>query len=170
MLMRTGGAGLLIPGAEIIQAGGGECTPFSQIDGSVSVGATFTHPADGVIAWTQTTVGGGFDEIRFRIQDTSNFWSVFIGGGSPGAIYLSETVAGVKTDRAFLLSVVGAGHRVVIVANGTTINVYSNSILRVTYASASNFATRTDGKVQALSGTISNLKTWQLACRAMEGV
>jgi hypothetical protein len=155
--------------------GGGVCTPYSQIDGAVSVGTTFEHLADGVVAWTQTTLSPTNPDthIIFRRQDSNNLWVAVVQDtiiNSP--LQLFERVAGVYTQRA-TGGAVSIGHRIAIVANGSTISGYVNNTLIWTYASATRFATETSGVVLGPDGTggaVSNLKTWSLACRASEGV
>lgn len=152
-------------------AGGGGCVPHFEDAGAVAQGVAFTHPADGVIAWTQTAIpSSGFTRVRFRAQDASNHWHVRI--DNAGAISLWEQVATVFTVRGSHAGPVLAGERIVVVAEGTTIDVYVNDVLLITYASAVNFATETDGSPYSLGvgGAISDLRTWTLACKAEEGV
>jgi len=129
--------------------------------GSVSAGTTFTHTADCLIEYTATTVPSGDSiDVQFRKQDATNFWICRI--NSSGDIALIETVAGSETSRGSAAGVVSSGHRVVIIADGTTIRGYSNNVLRWTYASATNFATATAGELDALGtgGAVSDLITW----------
>lgn len=152
---------------------GGSCKPVDQINGDVEQGSTFTHPADGVIAFTVTTMpaAGANIKVRFRHQDANNCWEFRTWGGG-GDFFLIERVAGVETTRIFVDDGVVVGNRIVIVADGTTIRIYVNNVLRGTYASATNFATATAGQLNSLGagGAISDLKTWSLDCRGMEGV
>ena len=129
--------------------------------GSVSAGTTFSHEADCLIEFTATTVPSGDSiDVQFRKQDATNFWTCRI--NSSGDIALIETVAGSETSRGSAAGVVSSGHRVVIIADGTTIRGYSNNVLRWTYASATNFATATAGELDALGtgGAVSDLITW----------
>lgn len=158
-------------GPGVAVSGGGGCTPQFEDAGAVSAGVTFTHPANGVIAWTQTTLGSPVSDVLVRYQDANNHWRVRV--WADGTLYLYEDVAGVVTARATTgAGVVSNGHRIVVVCDGTTIEIYSNDVLRITYSSASNFATATDGRLDALGtgGAVSDLRTWSLACRASEGV
>lgn len=153
-------------GAGVQLSGGGGCTAHDRIVGAVSNGATFTHPANGVIALTATALGSTSSNLRFRILDANNYWRV--AWDNTGAYSLLEYVAGAPTTRASAAGVVSAGHRIVIAFNGTTITGYSGGVQRWTYASAANYATRTDG-VQFFAGTsgvISDLSTWAFACLA----
>jgi len=136
--------------------------------GAVSAGTTFTHEANCVIEWTQTTVpSAGETEVFIRVQDASNYWRVMV--TSAGTFILYEVVAGTPTSRASAATVVSNGHRIVIVADGTTIRGYSNNVLRWTYSSASNFATETDGELDALGtgGAVSDVVAWP---RTLSGV
>lgn len=129
--------------------------------GSVSAGTTFAHEANALIEYTVTMLSAlGNIDVLFRVQDASNYW--ICRTNSSGDISLQEVVAGSATQRSNTAGVVANGHRIVIIADGTTIKVYSNNTLRITYASATNFATATAGEVDALGtgGVVSDLKTW----------
>lgn len=135
-----------------------------RLAGARSAGDTFTHTANCVIEWTVTTVPSAAGTVfRFRVQDSTNFWFAYI--DSTGALSLYERVAGVDTLRASAAGVVSNGHRIVVVADGTTIRGYSNNVLRWTYSSASNFATETDGLLSALGtgGAVSEIISWPRA-------
>jgi ribosomal protein S4E len=120
--------------------------------GSVALATTFTHEGNAVIEFTNTTLPlGNFNCVDFRIQDSNNYWRILI--GSTGAFDLQEYVAGSPTYRAQVPAVVSSGHRVVIVADGTTIRGYSNNVLRWTYSSATNFQTATGGKLSSLGSS-----------------
>lgn len=129
-----------------------------RLAGSVAAGTTFTHEANCVIEWTQTTKpSSGPSVVVFRRQDATNYWYVYV--ASDGSLGLYEGVAGVETQRAVNSAGVSNGHRIVIVADGTTIRGYSNNVLRWTYSSASNFATATDGVLSGLGtgGAVSDI-------------
>lgn len=129
--------------------------------GAVSAGATFTHTADCVIEWTQTTrQSAGVTQVWFRQQDANNYWEAQI--TSSGELSLYEVVGSSYTQRGAAVGVVSSGHRIVIVADGSTIRGYSNNVLRWTYSSASNFAVATSGRLQGLGtgGAVSDLVTW----------
>lgn len=132
-----------------------------RLAGTRSGGDTFTHEANCLIEYIVTTLpAAGTDDINFRAQDASNYWQVSI--STLGTIILYEVVAGVPTARATVATVVSNGHRVVIIADSTTIRVYSNNVLRATYSSASNFATATSGSLASLGtgGSISDIVSW----------
>ncbi len=132
-----------------------------RLAGSVAAGTTFTHEANCVIEWTQTTKpSSGPSVVVFRRQDATNYWYVYV--TSDGSLGLYEGVAGVETQRAVNSAGVSNGHRIVIVADGTTIRVYSNNVLRFTYSSASNFATATSGKLSTIGtgGAVSDVISW----------
>lgn len=148
--------------------GGGGCVPVDQIDGAIAENATFTHPADGVVAYTLASIPASTEStLSFRMQDIENRWFSYITSGN---FRLYERVAGVNTLRASAAPTIAANDRIAVVLDGTTITGYINSVQRWTYASASNFATETDGQDTGREETNSDLKTWSLACRAEEGV
>ena len=132
-----------------------------RLAGARSGGDTFTHTANCVLEYTQTTLPSASNsDFRFRRQDATNYWQVTI--DSTGAFTLNEVVAGTPTQRATAAGVVSSGHRIVIVADSTTIRGYSNNVLRWTYSSASNFATATAGELTALgtTGAVSEVISW----------
>jgi hypothetical protein len=134
-----------------------------RLSGSQSAGQTFTHEANCVLEYVQTTMpsGGGTNSIiTFRRQDDNNRWAV--GCNETGALFLLEYIAGVQNIRGLVGAVMASGHRVVVVADGSTIRVYTNNVLRITYTSASNFATMTAGKVETLAGSsvVSDIVLW----------
>ncbi len=83
---------------------------------------------------------------------------------STGAITLNEVVAASPTQRGTAAGVVVTGHRVTVRANGSEIRVFSNNVLRITYASATNFATATSGTLTALGtgGAVSDVVLWPI--------
>jgi hypothetical protein len=128
-----------------------------RLSGARSALDAFSHEANCLIEFTDTTIPSGSNlDLRFRRQDATNYWQVTI--NSTGALTLNEVVAGTPTQRATAAAVVSSGHRVVIVADSTTIRGYSGTAtaptLRWTYSSASNFATATAGELTALGTTI----------------
>lgn len=131
--------------------------------GNVTAGTEFAHEADCVLEWTMTTVPSSSQLVFiFRRQDASNLWYVAV--NHEGTITLFEYAAGSAINRGSASNVVSNGHRVVIVADGTTIRVYSNNVLRITYSGANNFIAETDGAVAQLGtgGAISDLVAWPL--------
>lgn len=139
-----------------------------RLAGAQSAGVTFTHEANCVIEWTQTTrPSGSITQVWFRQQDATNYWEAQI--TASGELSLYEVVAASYTQRAAAAGVVTNGHRCVIICDGTTIRGYSNNVLRWTYSSASNFATETDGRLNALGtgGAVSDIVSWP---RTISGV
>jgi hypothetical protein len=98
--------------------------------------------------------------VRFRVQDSNNYWSIRI--TNIGTLVLEEVVAGVISQRINVVAIVSSGHRIVVVAEGSTIRVYSNNDLRGTYASASNFSTAAAGELNSLGtgGAVSDIVAW----------
>lgn len=128
---------------------------------SPAAGATTTSTADAVIDFTMPTAPtAGAASIRFRKQDTNNYWQLDI--QSSGALTLYERVAGTPTLRANAAASVADGYRYIVVTEGTTIKGYSNNTLRWTYSSASNFQTQTAVEVASLGtgGVMSELICW----------
>ena len=96
----------------------------------------------------------------FRQQDATNYWEVIVTPAQD--ITLREVVAGVPTARGTALGVINNGDRVVVIADGTTIRVYEQNTLRITYALAANFQTETDGELQSVGvgGAVDDIVTW----------
>lgn len=131
-----------------------------RLAGARTAGDTFTHEANCVIEFTVTTVPvGSALSVYFRIQDATNYWQLNIDSVD---IAFYEVTAGSPTFRAGVSVTTSNGHRFVIVADASTIRVYSNNVLRLTYSSASNFATETDAKLETLgaSGAVSEIISW----------
>ncbi len=129
--------------------------------GSQSAGTTFTHEADFILEWIQTTVPSALQtEVRFRIQDASNHWRVTI--DSTGALDLDEVVAGTPTQRGTAAAVVANGERIVIIADDEEISVYENNTLQIAFSGAANFKTETAGELEALgtAGAVDDIVTW----------
>ena len=129
--------------------------------GSVAAGTTFVHEGNHILEYAATVPSGDNVDVAIRMQDADNYW--FCRVNSSGDISLLEVIDGdAPVQRSTAAGVVSTGHRVVIIADGTTIKGYSNNTLRWTYSSATNFATATAGKVLALGtgGAVSDLKTW----------
>jgi hypothetical protein len=134
----------------------------NRIAGAVSAGATFVHEANCIIEITATTLTteGGHIPVALRISDSQNYWGVQ--ATSAHGIQLLEIADGVLTVRGTVAGgTLEAGHRIVTIADGTTIRVYSNNVLRITYASATNSATATNGEIDSLATSVySDLIVW----------
>lgn len=129
-----------------------------RLAGARSAGDTFTHEANCLIEFTETTrPTGGQTEVFIRQQDASNYWQVTV--DSAGNLDLDEVVAGVPTQRGTAAGVIANGDRIVVIADGTTFRVYEANTLRITYAAAVNFATETDGKLndEGTAGSVSDI-------------
>lgn len=133
----------------------------SQLAGARSAGDLFTHEGNCLIEFTTTTIpSAGQIEVRFRIQDTTNYWQVTI--DSTGALDLDEVVAGTPTQRGTAAGVIANGDRIVILAVGASIKIYEANTLRITYNSAANFQTEINGKLETegTGGSVSDIVTW----------
>jgi len=134
-----------------------------RLSGSVPVGTAFTHTANCLIEWTQTTLptAGTYTDVFFRQQDVNNRWLVEI--DSAGNFDLLERIGGSYFGRLSFGGAVGTGHRIVLVVDGTTIRPYINNVAKTPYTSATNFQTATSGLRRAVSvggGTVTNLVAW----------
>lgn len=130
-----------------------------RLAGARADGDAFSHTADCLIEHTIDTLpASGTVDLEFRRQDASNLWKVSI--GSTGAINLYERVSGTDTSRANGTGVT-AGSRIMIIAAGNTIAMFAGSTQKgSTYSSASNFNTRTSGRLALPSGAASNVVAW----------
>jgi hypothetical protein len=133
-----------------------------RLAGNVAQGATFTHEANCLIEWTQTTLSADTGSIfRFRAQDATNYWDVRTLAN--GGFELREYAGGVPTVRGSASAgTVLNGHRCVLVFDGATIKGYSNNILRWTYSSATTSQTATNGRLQQLGSgaVVSDIVSW----------
>lgn len=128
----------------------------------------FTHEADCLIEFTVVGLGAATIVVIFRRQDALNYWQIDI--INDGSFRLAETIAGVFNTRANTgAGVVGAGDRIVVIADDETIRGYVNNALLWTYALAANFKTETSGEYNnaGAGGSISDLITWP---RTISGV
>lgn len=128
--------------------------------GARSQGDAFIHEADCLIGWTVTTLANG-QQVTFRKQDATNYWR--LDAAADGSIALQEVVDGSATSRGTgAASSIANGQRLVVIADGATIKVVANGVVKITYTSAANFATATDGSVLALGtgGAIADLVSW----------
>lgn len=132
-----------------------------ELSGARSPGDTFTHEADCLITAVITTVPSADQiELRFRVQDTSNYWQVTV--DNTGALDLDEVVAGTPTNRATAAAVVTNGELITIKATSSSIKVWEANNNRANYGSATNFATETDGELETegTGGSVSNIISW----------
>lgn len=136
-----------------------------RLAGARSAGDTFTHEANCILDFRVTTLPAADQiEFRFRVQDATNYWQVTV--DSTGAIDLDEVVAGVVTQRGTAAGVIANGDYIEITAAGQTIKVYEGTTvtdnLRITYALAANFATKTDGELETVGtgGAVTDIVSW----------
>lgn len=122
-----------------------------RLAGARNTGDTYRHEANFVMEWTQTALPtSDTTNMYFRMQGGLNdSWLAAI--NSSGNFGLYERVAGGTTQRAIANAVVSAGHRIVIIADGNTINGYSNNVLRWSYSNATNYSTQTQGQLERLA-------------------
>ena len=130
--------------------------------GARSPGDAFTHEGDCLIEFEVTTLpSSGQIEVEFR-QQTANTdcWRVTI--DSAGNIDLDEIVASGSTERGTSAGTIANGERVVIIANDTNITIYGNNTQLISYASASNYKTETDGELETegTGGSVSDILSW----------
>lgn len=132
-----------------------------MLSGARSPGDTFAHEADCLVEFTVTTLpSSGQIEVRFRVQDATNYWQVTI--DSSGNLDLDEVVGGVVTQRGTSAGVVASGERIVIIAFGSTIYVVETITRRINYTSATNFQAATNGELETegTGGSVSNIISW----------
>lgn len=133
----------------------------TRLAGARAANDTGSHEADALLEFTVGTVpSGGQADFRFRRQDATNYWSVTV--DSSGNLDLDEVVAGVVTQRGTSAGVIANGDRIVIATSGVAIRVYEANMLRITYASATNFATATTFLLadEGTGGAVTNIVTW----------
>lgn len=131
----------------------------AHLSGAQSAGQTFTHNADFLAYWTVTRPASGTQELRFRIQDATNYLQVTI--DSTGKLDLDKVVAGVLTNLGTAAAAVGVTERIGIIAAGSALQVFDSTARRISVTDAV-FATATNGKVEALgtSGAVTNLEIY----------
>lgn len=147
-----------------------------RLAGSVAAGTTFTHEANCIVEFTVATLPSASEiGVRIRQQDASNYWR--IRALPSGNLSLIEAIAGVESVIVSAAGAVSSGHRIVIVADGTTIRGYSNNVLRWTHSTATNFQAATAGLLSSLGtgGVVSDIISYprQLSgqpLRALEAV
>lgn len=133
-----------------------------RLAGARSPGDTFTHAPDCFIEFTVTTVPSALQiELWFRIQDATNRWLVSV--DSAGDLDLDEVVAGVPTQRGTAAGVIVDADRVAVRAIGAEIAVF-DSVLRITYSSATNFQAETDGELdtEGTGGAVADIVSWEI--------
>ena len=129
----------------------------------VAVGTTFEHEADCLIEYevTQLPVSSGYIKVGFRIQDSTNRW--YLQCDDSGAMALFEEVSGSPVSRGSSgIGTLKSGDRIVIICDDESITVLSQDVIRITYTSAANFKTETDGQVIQLEegSIIDYINTW----------
>lgn len=132
-----------------------------RLSGARSPGDTFSHEADCLIEATVTTVPSGDQiELRFRVQDTSNYWQVTV--DSSGNLDLDEVVSGSPTQRGTSAGVIANGDRLLIICHDDEIVVYEANNKRITYTSATNFKTATAGELETegTGGSVSDIVSY----------
>lgn len=136
----------------------------NSFSGTVSPGQAFTHEADFMLTWTQTTLPtAGILDFRFRVQDASNYWQVTV--SSVGLITLTEVVAGVPTVRTTNAGGT-VGSRLCMRVVGANIECWRTlsdvTSLLFTYGSSPTFLTETDGSYESAGtgGVVTDLATW----------
>jgi len=131
-----------------------------RLSGARLAGDAFTHEANALIEFVVATVpSAGQIELRFRIQDATNYWQVTV--DSAGNLDLDEVVAGVVTQRGTSAAVIVNGDRIVIQMHGTNVKIFEANTIRINYAAATNFQTKTDGELETESdGAVTDIISW----------
>jgi hypothetical protein len=153
---------------QVVNADLSSALEYYTYDATIATNDTFTHSADGIIRVYVTTVpNAGHDLlVRFREQDSSNYWRlVCSSNGSVCSAKVEEVVSGTPTIRLALTSaILSSGEYIEIILDDEDIRVTCNNIVvdstvRV-YQSAANFKTETTGRVIFPSGAIGNVITY----------
>jgi len=136
---------------------------YTDYDAMPASDTEFEAQANCIIDFTITTIQtSGTLEIRFRIQDSSNYWRFT--HLSTGSAYLHEVVAGTPTQRVSMTAVL-ANQRVQILCNDEKISIWAGTYgttLKSTYAFASNFKTDTGAHLVTLGvdQVLENFYVW----------
>lgn len=126
-----------------------------------SAGTSFTHDVNGwIILRLGTGTTSGNLQIKFRIQDASNYFSLVL--NTSNKLQLSVWVAGVETVlRTFAqMGALVSSQELKIFLNGSTIKIWGAESTIKANITNSNFLTATNGEVTSLgNGTISWLRS-----------
>lgn len=126
---------------------------------SANNGDTFEHSSScWIVFYLQTKASSGLIEIRFRIQDSSNYIKLTIDSSNVGRLY--KTVAGVDTQLGSNATM-GQAAEYRIFINGSDIRLFSNlTTALIISGTASEFLSEIDGEVtsQGTGGDISYLR------------
>ena len=136
-----------------------------RLAGARSSGDTYTHEADCVVICKIDTVpSGGQIELEFR-QQTANTdcWRVTV--NSAGDLELDEVVSSSATQRGVSAGVIANNDYIGFSADDEDIWVHEGTVgqsRRITYSSASNFKTETDGELETegTGGAVSEIIAW----------
>lgn len=129
--------------------------------GNASAGNTVVHEPDFRLhMYIENVPSAGSMVFLFRRQDANNHWSIRI--TAAGALTLRETVASAGTTRGTSATAVQDGDRITITAEGQQIDIYINSSLVISYATAATFTSETVAQVSSLgtAGLLANISTW----------
>jgi len=132
------------------------------LDTSVAASDTYTFDADFFFEIDVTTVPtAGAIEIRFRIQDASNYWRLTIDGTSTD---VDEVVAGVPTQR-MTIAASASGDRITLTADNEDLAMWRNDGTRDSFGAAANFKTETAAETNSLGtgGVVAFLGSWSRA-------
>ena len=134
---------------------------IDRLMGVCGAGDTFVHEADCVLEATIGLANSSGVDIAFRKQGAQDYW--FARAGADGAMDLFEVVSNVATSRASAVAgSISDDGRMVVVCDDEVVKIYADDALVITYSSASNFKTATDGYVRTIStgGAVSDIITW----------
>lgn len=132
-----------------------------RLAGARSPGDTFSHEADCLIELTvDTRPVSDLIILQFRIQDSDNLWKITV--NSAGNITLIERVGAGDTTRGSSAGAVSNGDRIVLILDDNIIKIFIDDNLGVTYSSAINFKTETNGELnsEGTGGAVSDLVSW----------
>ncbi len=129
--------------------------------GVVTDGADITAEADHFREIVATTIPGVGEEaqIKFRMQDSNNYWEVAV--NNAGDLILREIVGGTPTQQGISSGVITNGNKIRIRALDDVIKVYDAKVIKITKTGATNFMTETQGE-RTGDGTFSDDATWPI--------
>ena len=131
-----------------------------------------TGTGDFIMRWTVDAIpsAGNFAQIRFRIQDTSNFWLSQINGS--GGWVLIRVVAGTPEAAVMTIAGVVATDTLTIIADDDDITYVkktaAGAYTSATYASASSYKTESATRTQVFGGG-SQYSDWSCYPRIING-
>ncbi len=132
--------------------------------------ATATMTPDALIEWTNTFTIGKATWVRYRMQDSQNYW-LACAEAADGAISFWQVVNGTYTQRGSGAGAYSAGtNRTVVVVDGNKHTIYVNNVQKISYTDPSNlFINATGIQVNRKDSPITELIAWPRRVALPEG-